>query len=103
MGAQLSAERNPWIVALIAEANDDDAALVAIYNKIKKEAINDKLLYRRKVPLPSIGVHRHNREKAMVSGVDCLSRLDEIDRVGVDLDLIQDATAFEEPSDQRNE
>ena len=91
------------IVALIEEAKKDDVAIVSVYNAIKAEGVKDKVLYQRPVPILNVGVHRRNREGSMVSGTQALQLLDEIALVGVDMDLVKDATSFEEPADRRNE
>ena len=95
---------NPKIVALLTKAKDcHEAAIVSTYNEIKLLALQDNILYQRKVLTTSTGVHRHNRDRTMISGQEALKVLDDVCKVGVDLDLIKDATAFEEPASRVNE
>ena len=63
----------------------------------KAFGLQDKLLYNRKVALANTGVHIDNRDGTMVSSAEALKVLDGVCAVGVDMDLLKDATAFEEP------
>ena len=95
---------NPIIEALCRDADlDDESGIVSVYNAIKAQGIKDKLVYKRKVPLRNVGVHRFNRNRFMVSGQEAMRILGQVDAVGVSLDMIQDATAFEEPPTRINE
>ena len=95
---------NPKIVDLLQQGKDrSDTAIVSLYNVIKQLAIADKIIYQRRVPTGSIGVYRDNRDGTMVSGQEALKVLDDVCSVGIDLDLIKDATAFEEPASRVNE
>ncbi len=93
---------NPKILELLAKAENEGRS-VAIYNDIKKLGCEDKLVYKRVVHPSSVGVHRHNRDGAMVSGQEAVRTLIDINHVGVDSSLWADATAFEEPTDRPNE
>ena len=91
-------EPNPKIVELLKQCrNKSDTAIVSTYNEIKALGLQDKLLYNRKAGLPNTGVHIDNRDGTMVSGAEALKVLDGVCAVGVDMDLLKDATAFEEP------
>jgi hypothetical protein len=91
-------EPNPKIVELLKQCrNKSDTAIVSTYNEIKALGLQDKLLYNRKVALANTGVHIDNRDGTMVSGAEALKVLDGVCAVGVDMDLLKDATAFEEP------
>jgi hypothetical protein len=97
-------QHNPKIVELLKHCrNKSDAAIVSTYNEIKALGLQDKLLYNRKVVLPNTGVHIDNRDGTMVSGAEALKVLDGVAAVGVDMDLLKDATAFEEPSSRVSE
>ena len=63
-------EPNPKIVALLAKAG----GAVAIYNEIKMLGIADEC--------KSVGVHRANRDGAMVSGRGCIKVLQDINAAG---------------------
>ena len=97
-------KRNLSIVELCKKAMTEEASrIVAIYNEIVVMAKRDKLIYTRRVHSKCVGVHRKNREGSMVSGREAMRILDDIDKVGVTLDLLKDATAFEEPETRINE
>jgi hypothetical protein len=81
----------------------DGAAIVSLYELIKCEGIKLGLLEHRKLPIDRVGVHRHNRDGVIVSGREAMLLLAEVARIGVSLDLLKDATAFEEPPTRVNE
>ena len=95
---------NPEIVQLLVQVKEDiDDNIVSTFNEIKTLGQQDKLLYKRRVPIPSVGVHRFNRDGSMISGQESMKILDEVCSVGVDLDLLKDAMSFEEPPSRVNE
>ena len=100
-------QRNSKIVALIEESkglgDGPSAAILKIYNQIKKEAVADKLWYVRSFSPKQVGVHLMNRGKYMVSGPASHEIGDKVDGVGFDADMLRDATAFEEPENRANE
>ena len=98
------AKTNPQIVALCDKAkNEENAAIVALYNQIKVLGAQDRLHYQRQLHPTQVGVHRKNRDEQLVSGREALRRIDEVTTIGVDPDLYRDATAFEEPDSRENE
>ena len=96
--------KHPEIASLIDKAlTEEGTRIVQLYSDIKTIGMKCGLLYKRKVKSCFVGVHRHNRDGAMVSGREAMSIWDDIDRIGVAPELYQDATAFEEPYDKQNE
>ena len=93
----------PKLDSLIADVSREDARIVPLYAEIVAEARKANLLYSRRIVSSHVGVHRKNREGAMISGLQAMKLWDEIDRVGVCPDLFSDATAFEEPRSRINE
>ena len=92
------------IQKLIDQAlSSQDARIVPIYAEIVELGLKCGLLYKRKAPSKTVGVHRGNREGEMVSGSAAHTIWDEVDRVGVCPDLFKDATSFEEPQSRINE
>ena len=95
---------NPRIQQILAQVNEGvDDHIVSSFNQIRTLGIQDKLLYKRKVRISSVGVHRANRDGSMISGQESMKILDEVCSVGVDLDLLKDAMSFEEPPSRVNE
>jgi hypothetical protein len=95
-------KRNPQIVSLIAQSNTD-GRVVAVYNEIKAIGVKEKLVYTRHFHPSQVGVHRKNREGAIVSGREAMRTLEDINSIGCDPSLWLDATAFEEPAGKDNE
>ena len=81
----------------------DDTRIVPLYAEIVELGFKHGLLYKRKCKTKNVGVHRKNRDGAMVCGKESMNIWDEVDRIGVCPDLFKDATAFEEPPDRVNE
>jgi hypothetical protein len=92
------------IAALILEADtNQDAAIVSIYQKIKELGLKVGLVEHRRIGIDKVRVHRHNRDGVMVSGREAMIILGDVNRIGVSMDLLKDATAFEEPRTRINE
>jgi hypothetical protein len=90
--------------AKIATATgSEESRIVADYAEIVDMGFAHNLLYKRKLRPDHVGVHRKNREGAMVSGSAAAQIWDDVDRVGVAPDLFRDATSFEEPPNKENE
>ena len=88
----------------IANTTDEEGArIVSDYAEIVAMGFKYGLLYKRNVPPNQVGVHRNNRDGAMVSGRESAQIWDDVDRVGVAPDLFKDATSFEEPPNRENE
>jgi hypothetical protein len=88
----------------IANTTDHEGArIVSDYAEIVAMGLKNGLCYKRTLLPHQVGVHRKNRDGAMVSGREAAQIWDDVDRVGVAPDLFKDATAFEEPPDRDNE
>ena len=81
----------------------DDTGIVSKWNEIKRIGREINQCYRRKVKIPSVGIHRKNRDGGIVTVSTAYKVLDDVCKIGVDLDLLKDATAFEEPDTRVNE
>ena len=94
----------PDFDALYASAlKQEGARIVPIYKQILECGFKYNMVYKRRVLPKKVGVHRRNRDGAMVNGSEALRLWDQVDVIGVDPDLFKDATAFEEPSHRPNE
>lgn len=80
-----------------------DSRIVPIWAELLKLGFKYNMVYKRKVIPRKSGVHKKNRDGAMVCGRESMAIWDDIDRVGVSPDLYKDATAFEEPAARTNE
>jgi len=90
--------------AKIATTNaSEDSRIVADYAEIVDMGFKHGLLYKRKLTPDQGGVHRGNRDGAVVCGRAVAQIWDDVDRVGVSPDLFRDATSFEEPPNRENE
>jgi hypothetical protein len=90
--------------AKIATTNaSEDSRIVADYAEIVDMGFKHGLLYKRKLTPDQGGVHRGNRDGAVVCGRAVAQIWDDVDRVGVSPDLFKDATSFEEPPNKENE
>ena len=88
----------------IANTTDHEGArIVSDYAEIVAMGLKCGLLYKRILLPNQVGVHRKNRDGAMVCGRESSQIWDELDRVGVAPDLYKDATSFEEPLNRENE
>jgi hypothetical protein len=88
----------------IANTTDHEGArIVSDYAEIVAMGLKCGLLYKRTLLPNQVGVHRKNRDRAMVSGRESAQIWDDVDRVGVAPDLFKDATSFEEPPNRENE
>jgi hypothetical protein len=94
----------PDLVEKIANTMDEeDSRIVSDYAEIVAMGFKYNLLYKRTLRPNEVGVHRKNRDGAMVSGREANKIWDDVDRVGVSPDLFKDATSFEEPPNKENE
>ena len=105
MMEQLDAARDyPDLLEKINNTTDkEDSRIVSEYAEIVVMGFKYNLIYKRKMQAGQVGVHRKNRDGAMVSGRESSQIWDDVDRVGVAPDLYRDATAFEEPTNRINE
>ena len=88
----------------IANTTDHEGArIVADYAEIVAMGLKNGWCYKRTLQPHQVGVHRKNRDGAMVSGRESAQIWDDVDRVGVAPDLFKDATSFEEPPNRENE
>ena len=88
----------------IANTTDHEGArIVSDYAEIVAMGLKYGLVYKRTLLPNQVGVHRKNRDGAMVSGRESAQIWDDVDRVGVAPDLFKDATSFEEPPNRENE
>jgi hypothetical protein len=83
--------------------DEEDSRIVSDYAEIVAMGVKYNLLYKRTLRPNEVGVHRKNRDGAMVSGRETNKIWDDVDRVGVSPDLFKDATSFEEPPNRENE
>jgi hypothetical protein len=101
---QLDMSMYPDLEAKIASTNEsEDSRIVADYAEIVAMGFKHNLIYKRKLHPDQVGVHRRNRDGAMVCGRAAAQIWDDVDRVGVAPDLFRDATSFEEPPNKENE
>ena len=100
----LDVSKYPDLAQKINETmNNEGARIVSDYAEIVEMGLKCGLLYKRPLPPDQVGVHRKNRDGAMVSGREANKIWDDVDRVGVSPDLFKDATSFEEPPNRENE
>ena len=76
---------------------EDESRLVLVIDRLKVLGKQLGMGYTRKLPFKAVIPHRRNRDGAMASSKEALNIWDDIDRVGVSLDLYKDAKCFEEP------
>ena len=94
----------PEMFALVQQAtNTEEDRIVPTYADLVLLGFKHNLLYKSKFKSKEVGVHRKNRNGAMVSGREAMGIWDEIDRIGVAPELFVDATCFEEPASRINE
>ena len=100
----LDVSKYPDLAQKINETmNNEGARIVSDYAEIVAMGLKCGLLYKRPLLPDQVGVHRKNRDGAMVCGRESSQICDELDRVGVAPDLFKDATSFEEPPNRENE
>ena len=66
----------PKLDSLIADVSREDARIVPLYAEIVAEARKANLLYSRRIVSSHVGVHRKNREGAMISACDTGKQLE---------------------------
>ena len=82
---------------------EEESRIVPLWAELVKLGLSLNMVYKRKALPTKVGVHRKNRDGAIVSGREAMGIWDDIDKIGVSPDLYKDATAFEEPSSKINE
>jgi hypothetical protein len=82
---------------------EEESRIVPLWAEMVKLGLGLNMVYKRKALPTKVGVHRRNRDGAIVSGRESMGIWDDIDKIGVSPDLYKDATAFEEPSSRINE
>lgn len=80
-----------------------DILIFPIYDEMFDIGFDLNYVYERVVHSRNVGIHRTNRDGAIVSGMESLNIWRLIDSNGVVPDLWQDATAFEEGPERLNE
>ena len=104
MQEQLDVSKYPDLAEKITNTVDkEESRIVSDYAEIVAMGFKHNLIYKRNLRPNQVGVHRKNRDGAMVSGREAAQIWDDVDRVGVAPDLFRDATAFEEPPNKENE
>ena len=100
----LDVSKYPDLAQKINETmNNEGARIVSEYAEIVRMGLECGLLCKQVLLANQVGVHRKNRDGAMVCGRESSQIWDELDRVGVAPDLYKDATSFEEPPNRENE
>ena len=82
---------------------EDESRLVLVIDCLKIWGKQLGMGYTRKLPFKAVIPHRRNRDGAMALSKEALNIWDDIDRVGVSVDLYKGATCFEEPQSRDNE
>ena len=88
---------------LVIEFRDSHDRIVARYTELLMEGMRCGLAYTRNYLPRECIVHRANRDKVIINSARMHSIIDDVDRVGVCLDMLRDATNFEEGPDRLNE
>ena len=84
----LDVSKYPDLAQKINETLDNAGArIVSDYAEIVELGLKCGLLYKRTLPPDQVGVHRKNRDGAMVCGRESSQIWDDLDRVGVAPDL----------------
>ena len=80
---QLDASKFPDLAEKIKNTIDEeDARIVSDYAEIVVMGFKYNLIYKRKMQAGEVGVHRKNRDGAMVSGPESSQLWDKVGQVG---------------------